>query len=152
MARAGEFDAAAIVAGDLTGPGGSTRPCTGSSSSSSGSGAGLACNGLAWAAGYERRDVLTLKWLTAGLDWRLLAVTGLGVVLLVWLPWRYVYWRPRALPASTTESSLPDQARAHLHAVAGRVGAGPVDGRAQGAHACDGADTGPTAMIATVAQ
>lgn len=58
---------------------------------------------LAWAAGYEARDVLTLKWLTAGLDWRLLTATALGVVLLVWLPWRYVYWRPRGLPASTAE-------------------------------------------------
>ena len=34
---------------------------------------------LAWIAGYERRDVLTLKWLTAGLEWRVLLVTLLGV-------------------------------------------------------------------------
>lgn len=102
--RAGEVDAAAITAGDVT----NTRPlhtavrwmvmlvqwvfvpawlatC------------------LAWAAGYERRDVMSLKWLGAGLHWRVLVVTALVVVLLVWLPWRYVYWRPRALPASSIE-------------------------------------------------
>lgn len=104
MARAGQFDAAAIAAGDVT----KTAwvhslvhwmvvviqwmlvP------------AWLA-TALAWAAGYERRDVLTLKWLTAGLQWKLLAATALGVVLLVWGPWRYVYWRPRGLPASSAE-------------------------------------------------
>jgi hypothetical protein len=104
MSRAGEFDAAAIAAGDVTKTGWVHSvvhwivvvvqwvvvP------------AWLATV-LAWVAGYDTRDVLTLKWLTAGLDWRLLTVTALGVVLLVWLPWRYVYWRPRALPASTAE-------------------------------------------------
>ncbi len=30
-------------------------------------------------------------------------MTGLGIALLVWLPWRYVYWRPKSLPASTGE-------------------------------------------------
>jgi len=104
MSRAGEFDAAAIAAGDVTKTGWVHSavhwivvfvqwvvvP------------AWLATV-LAWAAGYETRDVLTLKWLTAGLDWRLLAVTGLGVAVLVWLPWRYVYWRPRGLPATTAE-------------------------------------------------
>lgn len=104
VARAGEVDAAAIAAGDVT----DTRwlhaavrwivagvqwvivP------------AWLATC-LAWASGYERRDVLGLKWLAAGLHWRLLLVTGLGVALLVWMPWRYVYWRPRGLPASSAE-------------------------------------------------
>jgi hypothetical protein len=104
LARAGEVDAAAIAAGDVT----NTRPlhtavrwlvmlvqwvlvpawlatC------------------LAWVSAYDRRDVLSLKWLGAGLHWRVLLVTALGVGLLVWLPWRYVYWRPRALPASSLE-------------------------------------------------
>lgn len=104
MSRAGEFDAAAIAEGDVTRTGWVHSavhwivvlvqwvlvP------------AWLA-TALAWIAGYERRDVLTLKWLTAGLDWRVLFVTILGVALLVWMPWRYVYWRPRALPASATE-------------------------------------------------
>lgn len=104
MARAGQFDAAAIAAGDITRTGWvhSTVhwlvtiiqwmlvPV-------------WFATALAWSAGYERRDVLTLKWLTAGLDWRLLVAAALGVVLLVWLPWRYVYWRPRGLPATTAE-------------------------------------------------
>lgn len=104
LSRAGEIDAAAIAAGDVT----QTRwlhtavrwavivvqwilaP------------AWLAAS-LAWAAGYERRDVLSLKWLAAGLHWRLLLVTAAGIVVLVWLPWGYVYWRPRGLPASSLE-------------------------------------------------
>jgi len=104
MARAGEFDAAAIAAGDVTRTGWVHTavhwivvlvqwvlvP------------AWLA-TALAWIAGYERRDVLTLKWLTAGLEWRLLLITIIAVALLVWLPWRYVYWRPTGLPASTLE-------------------------------------------------
>lgn len=104
LSRAGEFDAAAIAAGDLTRTGWVHSavhwivvavqwvlvP------------AWLATV-LAWAAGYDARDVLTLKWLTAGLDWRLLLATALGVTLLVWLPWRYVYWRPRGLPVSSAE-------------------------------------------------
>lgn len=104
MARAGQFDAAAIAAGDITRTGWvhSTVhwlviviqwvlvPA-------------WFATALAWSAGYERRDVMTLKWLTAGLDWRLLVATAVGVVLLVWLPWRYVYWRPRGLPATTVE-------------------------------------------------
>jgi hypothetical protein len=104
LARAGEVDAAAIAAGDVT----NTRPlheavrwlvmlvqwvlvpawlatC------------------LAWASAYDRRDVVSLKWLGAGLHWRVLLITALAVVLLVWLPWRYVYWRPRTLPASSLE-------------------------------------------------
>jgi hypothetical protein len=104
VSRAGEVDAAAIAAGDVTRTGwlhGAVHwtvvliqwvlvP------------AWLA-TALAWVAGYERRDLLTLKWLTAALHWRLLLVTGLGVALLVWLPWRLVYWRPKGLPASTVE-------------------------------------------------
>lgn len=104
IARAGEVDAAAIVAGDITRTGWLHTavhwmvvtiqwilvP------------AWLA-TALAWVAGYERRDVLTLKWLTAGLHWQLIAVTAIGVALLVWLPMRYVYWRPRSLPASSAE-------------------------------------------------
>ncbi len=104
MARGGEFDAAAIVAGDITRTGWVHSavhwivvliqwvlvPA-------------WFATALAWIAGYERRDVLTMKWLTAGLDWRLLGVTLLGVGFLVWLPWHYVYWRPRALPASAVE-------------------------------------------------
>jgi hypothetical protein len=104
MSRAGEFDAAAIAAGDITRTGWVHTavhwmvvlvqwvlvPA-------------WFATALAWIAGYERRDVLTLKWLTAGLEWRLLLVTIIGVVLLVWLPWRYVYWRPTGLPASTFE-------------------------------------------------
>jgi hypothetical protein len=104
MSRAGEMDAAAIVAGDITRTGWVHSavhwsvmivqwvlvP------------AWLA-TALAWTAGYERRDVVTMKWLTAGLGWQMLVVTLAGVVLLVWVPWRYVYWSPRILPASAVQ-------------------------------------------------
>ena len=104
MANAGQVDAAAIAAGDITRTGWLHTavhwivvliqwvlvP------------AWLA-TALAWAAGYERRDVLTLKWLTAGLHWRLVLITLVAVVALVWVPWRWVYWRPTSIPASTTE-------------------------------------------------
>ncbi|AMY09917.1 hypothetical protein LuPra_03144 [Luteitalea pratensis] len=104
MSRAGEVDAAAIVAGNITRTGWVHTavhwivvlvqwvlvPA-------------WFATALAWIAGYERRDVLTLKWLTAGLEWRLLLVTLAGVMLLVWVPWRYVYWRPRILSASSVE-------------------------------------------------
>lgn len=104
MANAGQVDAAAIAAGDVTRTGWLHTavhwivvliqwvlvP------------AWLAAC-LAWVAGYETRDVLTLKWLTAGLHWRLVLVTLLAVVLLVWMPWRWVYWRPKAVPVSTVE-------------------------------------------------
>ena len=104
MARAGQVDAAAIVAGNVT----NTRPLH------------TAVHwlvvivqwivvpswlatALAWIAAYERRDVLGLKWLAGGLHWRILLVTAAAVAVLVWLPWRFVYWRPRALPASSVE-------------------------------------------------
>ena len=104
MARAGQVDAAAIVAGNVT----NTRPLH------------TAVHwlvvivqwivvpswlatALAWVAAYERRDVLGLKWLAGGLHWRILLVTAAAVAVLVWLPWRFVYWRPRALPASSVE-------------------------------------------------
>ncbi len=104
MARSGEVDAAAIAAGDITKTGwvhGAVRwavvlvqwvlvPA-------------WTATALAWAAGYETRDVVSLKWLTSGLHWRLLVVTAIGVALLVWVPWRYAYWRPARLPASSLE-------------------------------------------------
>lgn len=104
MSRAGEIDAAAIAAGDVT----QTRwlhgavrwlvaiaqwvlvPCW------------LAAS-LAWAASYGTRHVLSLKWLIAGLAPRLLLAALLAVVVLVWLPWRAVYWRPTALAGGAFE-------------------------------------------------
>lgn len=104
LAHAGQVDAAAIAAGDVTRTGwihGTVHWLV------------VAIQWvvvpvwfatvLAWAAGYEPRDVLTGKWLTAGLDWRLLLATAGCAVALVWLPWHYVYWRPRGLPATTAE-------------------------------------------------
>lgn len=102
--RAGEIDAAAIAAGDITD--------TAWMHSAVHWSVVLVqwvlvpawlATALAWIAGYERRDVVTLKWLTAGLHWRVLAVTSVAVALLVWLPWQYVYWRPRELPTSAIE-------------------------------------------------
>lgn len=102
--RAGEVDAAAIAAGDVT----NTQPLH----------AAVRwlvafvqwvvvpawlATSLAWIAGYERRDVLGLKWLAAALHWRMLLVTLAAVTLGVWLPWRGIYWRPRGLPASSLE-------------------------------------------------
>jgi hypothetical protein len=104
VARAGQVDAAAIAAGDVT----NTRPLHATVH-------WLVvvvqwilvpawlATALAWIAGYERRDVLGMKWLTAGLHWRILLVTAASVIVLVWLPWRVVYWRPRGLPASSLE-------------------------------------------------
>jgi hypothetical protein len=118
MARAGEVDAAAIAAGDVTRTGWVHATVR-----------GLVvlvqwvlvpawlATALAWTAGYDRRDVLTLKWLTAGLHWRLLLVAGLGVALLVWLPWRYIYWRPRTLPASTAELHFTGAKLATIYAL-----------------------------------
>jgi hypothetical protein len=104
VSHAGEVDATAIVAGDVTRTGWLHTgvhwivvfvqwvlvP------------AWLA-TALAWMAGYQRRDVLTMKWLAAGLHWRILMVTLVAVMLFVWVPWRYVYWRPRFLSASSVE-------------------------------------------------
>ena len=104
MSRAGEVDAAAIAAGDATRTGWAHTavhwvvvivqwvlvPA-------------WFATALAWIAGCERRDVLTLKWLGAGLDWPILLVTLASVALLVWTPWRHVFWRPRLLPASWVE-------------------------------------------------
>lgn len=107
VSRAGEVDAAAIAAGDVT----NTRPLHATVH-------WLVvlvqwivvpawlATALAWVAAYERRDVLGMKWLTAGLHWRILLVTAASVALLVWLPWRFVYWRPRGLPASGVETAF----------------------------------------------
>jgi hypothetical protein len=107
VARAGQVDAAAIAAGDVT----NTRPLHATVH-------WLVVvvqwilvpawltTALAWIAGYERRDVLGMKWLTAGLHWRILLVTAASVIVLVWLPWRLVYWRPRGLPASSLEMAF----------------------------------------------
>jgi len=104
VSHAGEVDAAAIVAGDVT--------------RTSWVHTGVHwivvlvqwilvpawfATALAWIAGCEKRHVLTLKWLAAGLHWRILVVTLVAVMLFVWVPWRYVYWRPRFLSASSVE-------------------------------------------------
>lgn len=95
MSRTGEIDAAAIAAGDVTQTAwlhGAVRwivaivqwvlvPCW------------LAAS-LVWAASYGSRHVLSLKWLLAGLAPRVLLVALVAVVVLVWLPWRAVYWQP----------------------------------------------------------
>lgn len=104
IGRAGEVDAAAIVAGDAT----NTQPLHTAVRRAVALvqwvvvPAWLATC-LAWIAGYERRDVLGLKWLAAGLHWRILLVTLAAVAVGVWLPWQMVDWRPRGLPASTVE-------------------------------------------------
>ncbi len=104
VSRAGEIDATAIAAGDITNTGplhAAVRWLVRAVQWVLVPAWLAAC--LAWAAAYERRDVLGLKWLAASLRWRLLGVAVAAVVLLVWLPWHYVYWRPRALPASSIE-------------------------------------------------
>lgn len=104
MSRAGEIDAAAIAAGDVTQTGwlhGAVRwlvalvqwvlvPCW------------LAAS-LVWATSYGTRHVLSLKWLLAGLAPRVLLVALVATVGLVWLPWRAVYWRPAAIDVETLE-------------------------------------------------
>jgi hypothetical protein len=107
MARAGEIDAAAIAAGDVTHTGWlhtAVRwlvavvqwvlvPCW------------LAAS-LAWAAAYGMRHVLSFKWLIAGLSPRVVLVALVSVVVLVWLPWRAVYWRPAAITSGTVEMAF----------------------------------------------
>lgn len=107
MSRAGEIDAAAIAAGDVTQTGwlhGAVRwlvalvqwvlvPSW------------LAAS-LVWAAAYGTRHVLSLKWLLAGLSPRVLIVALAAAVVLVWLPWRAVYWRPTAIPAGALEMTF----------------------------------------------
>ena len=104
VSHAGEVDAAAMVAGDVTRTGWAHSgvhwivvlvqwilvPA-------------WFATALAWIAARDNRDVLTLKWLPAGLHWQVLVVTLVVVALFVWVPWRYVYWRPRFLPASSVE-------------------------------------------------
>lgn len=104
MARTGEIDAAAIAAGDVTQTGwlhGAVRwlvalvqwvlvPCW------------LAAS-LVWAASYGTRHALSLKWLLAGLTPRVPLVALFAAVVLVWLPWRAVYWRPAAIGSGTLE-------------------------------------------------
>src|SRR5690606_24967721 len=95
MSRAGEVDATAIAVGDVTDTAWLHAlvrwivalvqwvlvPC-------------WIASGLAWAVAYGFRDVLSGKWLVAGLTLRTLLTALAAVVLLVWLPWRAVYWRP----------------------------------------------------------
>ncbi len=105
MGHAGEFDAAAIAAGDITRTGGVHTAVRWFVAFVQWVVVPAWCvTVLAWIAAYEWRDVLTMKWLTAALHWRVLVIATAAVVLLVWAPWQAVYWRPRALPASTLEA------------------------------------------------
>jgi hypothetical protein len=62
--------------------------------------------GLAWAVAYGVRDVLSGKWLVAGLSLRTLLTALVAVVVLVWLPWRTVYWRPAAITSPQVEMAF----------------------------------------------
>lgn len=105
MGHAGEFDAAAIAAGDITRTGGVHTAVRWVVAFVQWVVVPAWCaTTLAWIAAYEWRDVLTMKWLTAAFHWRVLGIATVAVVLLVWAPWQAVYWRPRALPASTVEA------------------------------------------------
>lgn len=106
-ARAGEVDAAAIAAGDVT----NTRWLH----TAVRWGVTLVqwvivpvwlATSLAWAAAYGSRHVVTLKWLVAALTPRVVLVGLVGVVLLVWLPWRGVHWRPSGLASTTMEMAF----------------------------------------------
>lgn len=57
---------------------------------------------LVWAAAYGSRHVFSMKWLIAGLTLRTLVV-AVCAVLLVWVPWRFVYWRPTGVSSTTLE-------------------------------------------------
>jgi hypothetical protein len=104
VARSGEVDAALIAAGDITRTGWLHTtvewlvalvqwvlvPVW------------LAAS-LVWASAYGARHVLSFKWLVAALRPRALLVALAAVVILVWLPWSGVYWRPAAVQPGTLE-------------------------------------------------
>lgn len=102
-AHAGQVDAAAIAAGDVTQ---TAWLHTGVRWAVAGVQwvlvpAWLAA-ALVWAAAYRTRDVASMKWLVTGLHPRVLLTTLAVVLVLVWLPWRVVYWRPPQLGTWTS--------------------------------------------------
>lgn len=106
VSRAGEVDATAIAIGDITDTAwlhGIVRwtvafvqwvlvPC-------------WIASGLAWGVAYGIRHVLSVKWLVAGPTPRTLLTALVVVILLVWLPWQAVYWRP-AITSSQVEMAF----------------------------------------------
>lgn len=66
-------------------------------------GISLAVSLLAVAAFDAASDVIRLRWIARAFrPLQLLAIAG-ALLLLIWLPWQAVYWRPRMLPTSSLE-------------------------------------------------
>ena len=132
VARAGEVDAAAIAAGDVTRTAWlhttvrwavalvqwAVVPVW------------LAAS-LAWAAAYGSRHVVSMKWLLVGLTPRVLLVALGAVALLVWLPWRALYWRPASLSSTTLEMAFSGIKLLGLYAAANLAWALVLDAAAR---------------------
>jgi hypothetical protein len=132
-ARAGEVDAAAIAAGDVTNTAwlhATVRwavtlvqwvvvPV-------------WLATSLVWATAYGTRHALTMKWLVAGLTPRVLLVALVAVAVLVWMPWRAVYWRPESLTSTTVEMAFAGTKLLGLYAAANLAWALVLDAAARG--------------------
>jgi hypothetical protein len=71
-----------------------------------GAGLSLALTLLARTAGEGRQALVRVAWIRQGLRWRQLIVVTVGVLLGIALPWNYVYWRPKNLPATWAEPAF----------------------------------------------
>ncbi len=132
-ARAGEVDAAAIAAGDVT--------RTAWLHATVHWAVTLVrwvvvpvwlATGLAWASAYGARHVVTLKWLAAALMPRVLLVALIAVAMLVWMPWRAVYWRPAGLNSAWVEMAFTGAKLLGLYGAANLAWALVIDAAARG--------------------
>ncbi len=71
-----------------------------------GVGLSLALSLLARTCSEGPQALARLAWLRQGLWWRQVLVITVAVLIGMVLPWQYVYWRPRRLPASWVEPAF----------------------------------------------
>lgn len=66
-------------------------------------GVSLALSLTASAAAQGYAAIVRFRWLVRGLAPLRLALVTVWLLVLIWLPWQAVYWRPRSLPANWLE-------------------------------------------------
>ncbi len=66
-------------------------------------GSSLAVSVLATGAAVSFAAVLRGRWIRPALRPARLAAVAVAAFGLIWLPWRWIYWRPGSLPASSAE-------------------------------------------------